>query len=122
MPDLQDFFLIWDNPESMLNKLAWCELRKPFHITVDTDEGAFIVVQLTKTKRIYFEEVESGLYLFKNGIKEENNKQKINGYFFLTFAEGNTKEFTRSQIGKANVAKELHQCLGFPSYKKYFWL
>ena len=117
--DLPGFFPVWYNPKSMLNILAWCDLRKRFRITVDTEQGAYIVVHMGNDKKIYFEEVESGLYLLRSGL---SSQKRISGYSFLTLAEGNVKDFNRSQIDKAQRAMELHQSLGYPGYKKYFWL
>ena len=63
---------------------------------------------------MFFEEVESGLYLFRSG-HEDNQREQASGYSFLTLAEGSTKEFTESKIDRNNVAQKLHRRLGYPS-------
>ena len=35
---------VWYNPDSMLNILAWSDIRKKFRITADTAKGAHICV------------------------------------------------------------------------------
>lgn len=44
------------------------------------------------------------------------------GYSFVTLTEGNSKEFTRSQIEGARTAQELHKRMEHSGYKKFLWL
>ena len=68
-----------------------------------------------------FEEVESGLYLFWNpGIV--NNNKRVSGYSYLMLAQEKLREFNNHEIQGAQKARYLHRALGFPGYKKYFWL
>ena len=119
--DLPGFFSVWFNPNSMLNILAWSDVRKRYRITVDTDKGAYIEVHLDKDKRMYFEEVRSGLYLFRGSTNGGVNSN-INGYSFLTLTKGEPADFTHTQIQKAKDAKRLYQRIGYPGYTKIFWL
>ena len=36
--------------------------------------------------------------------------------------KANLSSFTRQEITRAKIAKELHRGLGCPSYKKFLWL
>ena len=121
MGDLPGFFPVWFNTKSMLNILSWRDARKKFCITVDTDKGAHIKVHLDKDRRMYFEEVRSGLYLFK-GNTNGHTTSKISSYSFLTLIKGNHTQFTRTQIEQAKTARKLYQQMGYPGYNQFFWL
>ena len=64
--DLPGFFTVWFNPSSMINILAWSDVRGKYRITADTLVGRYITVHLFPDRKMLFEEVESGLYLFRN--------------------------------------------------------
>ena len=104
----------------MLNILAWCDVQKKFRITVDTDKGAYIKVHLSDTKVMYFEEVESGLYMFKRQAHQMN--KKMSGYSFLTLASANKSHYNRTELERADKARLLHAKLGYPEYKRFFWM
>ena len=116
--DLPGFFQVWYNPESMLNILAWCNIRKNFRITVDTNEGAYIKVHSSDSKVMYFEEIESGLYMFKR--QPHQVTQKLSGYSFLTLASASMNQYNQTDIEWADNARALHARLGFPGYKCFF--
>ena len=77
-------------------------------------------MHLDKNRKIYFAEIQPALYLFKGNTSGEL-KGKISGYLFLTLTNDNSKEFTRTQINRANMARELHQRLGCPGQKRLLW-
>ncbi len=83
----------------MLNILAWCDVRKKFCITVDSDEVAYIKIHLSLMKVIYFEEVLSSLYIFKQQPHQVD--QKLIGYPFLTLAATNMSHFNKNEIDRA---------------------
>ena len=68
-----------------------------------------------------FEEVESGLYLFRNRALTITDN-KFSGYSYLLLTKPNTHEFTKKEMDKARLAKDLHRAMGFPSYKRFLWL
>ena len=119
--DLPGFFPVWYNEASMINILSWADVRRKFRITADTDLGKFITVHLSPTRKMAFEEVTSGLYLFRNPSMFTKNT-KVSGYSYLMLAEANLSDFTKHEIEGAQRARELHRALGFPGYKKYLWL
>ena len=86
--DLPGFFTVWYNPKSMINILSWRDVRKKFRITADTTKGNFITVHLASNRKMVFEEVESGLYFFKNKVHEETDN-KISGYSYLMLTKAN---------------------------------
>ena len=118
--DLPGFFPVWFNPNSMLKILLWSDVQKRFCITVDTGEEAFICVHLNKDKIMYFDEVQSGLYMFRRQPRQL--KHKLSGYSFLTLTAANMSQFNKSEIDRAEKAKRLHASLRYPGYKCFFWL
>ena len=105
----------------MINILSWADVSKRFRITADTNLGKFITVHLSPSRKMNFEEVLSGLYLFRNPSMFEITN-KVSGYSYLMLAKVRLSEFTKCKIQGAQQAKRLHRALGFPGYKKYLWL
>ena len=48
----------------MVNILAWCDVRKKFGITTDTNIATMINIHINKYHVIKFRGVESGLYIY----------------------------------------------------------
>ena len=92
--DLPVFFTVWYNSELMINLLFWADVSKKFRITADTNLGKFITVPLSPSRKIIFEEVCSGLYLFKNPAML-NPTNKISGYSYLMLTEARLGDFTK---------------------------
>ena len=91
--DLPGFFTVWYNPASMINILSWADVSNRFRITADTNLGKFITVHLSPSRKMNFEEVSSGLYLFRNPSMFETTS-KVSGYSYLMLAEARLSEFT----------------------------
>ena len=119
--DLPGFFPVWFNPKSILKILSWSDIRNRYCITVYTNKGAYIEVYLDEKRRRYFEEVRSGLYLFK-GNTNRHIDSKMSSYSFPTLMKEDHAQFTRTQIEKAKDTKQLYQRMGHPGYKSFFWL
>ena len=66
------FFYEWYTPMSMLNILSFAEVRNKFRITMDTNNETSMTVHLKNNKIVIFDEVSSGLYLFKGKHKFMN--------------------------------------------------
>ena len=81
--DFPGFFTVWYNPASMMNILAWRDVRRRFRITVDTDVDNGIHMHLKDGRNLDFMEVESGLYMFK--AKNNVNKAKVSAYSTTTY-------------------------------------
>ena len=92
----------------MINILSWCDVIRKFRITVDTNIGKYITVYLSPEQRMVFEEVQSGLYLFRNKA-HASCANKINGLSYLMLTEAKLSDFTKQQITKAEKARELHK-------------
>ena len=118
--DLPGFFTVWFNPASMINILAWCDVTNKFRITADTSIGKYITVHLSAERKMIFEEVRSGLYLFRNKA-HINNNNRISRFLYLMLTEANMSNFTKRQIDDAKKARELHKSFGFPGYKQFLW-
>ena len=116
--DLPGFFRVWYNPSSMVNILAWCDVRKKFRITTDTNIETTINVHINKNHIIKFREVESGLYIYNTENTLRNNNTPL-GHSFLNLTTENMSNFTNSQIRQAERAKKLYTAIGMPSYDKY---
>ena len=117
---LPGFFPVWVNEQSRLNILSWRDVREKFRITADTAEGNKITVHLGGGKKMVFEEVESGLYLYRMNGKNNHSKKRVSSYSFLTLVETNKSLYTSRQIKLADEAKRLYEHLGMPGYKKFF--
>ena len=105
----------------MINILAWCNVSNKFRITADTSKGKYITVHLLDRRKMIFEEVSSGLYLFRNKAHHETDK-KISGYFYLMLTEARLANFNKHEIEGAGRAQDLHRAIGYPRYNKFFWL
>ena len=95
--DLPGFFAVWYNPASMINILSWAGISERFRITADTNLGKFITMHLSPSRKMIFEEVTSGLYLFRNPSMVETTS-KVSGYSYLMLAEARLADFTKHQI------------------------
>ena len=71
--NLPGFFQVWFNPYSMINILAWSNVREISCITVNTAKEDAINAHIGKERVIKFVEVESGLYLLQN---QSNDNKK----------------------------------------------
>ena len=116
--DLPGFFTVWFNPSSMINILSWADVRSKYRITADTAVGNYITVHLSPKRQMRFQEVASGLYLFRNKAHIEHNN-RISGYSYLMLTEAKLKNFSKEQIVKADKARELYRALGFPGHKRF---
>ena len=74
--DFPGFFKVWYNKNSMVNILAFSDIRKKFRITMDTNVKSTMNVHLGEGIVMKFKEVESGLYLCSNDNKS-NIKNSI---------------------------------------------
>ena len=112
-------FTVWHNPDSMLNILAMCDVKKKFRVTMNTDVDSIIHVHLPGGETIKFEEVESVLYLIHSN--NVTNK-KISAYSFLILVKSNKGNFTTREVKRADMARKFRKHLGYPGYKQYFRL
>ena len=117
--DFPGMFTVWHNPRSMLNILAFCDVRKKFRVTMDTGVDNIMYVHLPRGGTLKFEEVKSGLYLLRSN--NDSNKN-ISAYSFLTLVKSNKENFTTREVKRADMARKFRKYLGYPSYKRYFKL
>ena len=112
--DFPGMFTVWHNPDSMLNILSMCDVKKKFRVTMDTDVDSIIHVHLPGGETLKFEEVESGLYLLhSNNVTNKN----ISAYSFLTLVKSNKENFTTREVKRADMARKFRNHLGYPGYK-----
>ena len=53
-------------------------------------------------------------------ISESNiNNVKVSRYSFLNLVSSNKKSFTKDEVKRADLAKQLYQYLGAPGYSKF---
>ena len=117
--DFPGMFKVWYNPKSMLNILAFSDVRKCFRVTMDTAIENVIHVHLDDDRVLKFTEVDSGLYLLRN---TNLINRKISAYSFLTLVKSNKANFTSRQVKRADLARKFRKYLGYPGYKRYFRL
>ena len=72
----------------MVNILAWCDVRRKFRITTDTNAEAAINVHISKNHTIKFKEVESGLYIYNTEDTTKDNNGPL-GHSFLNLTSEN---------------------------------
>ena len=108
--DLPGFFTVWYNPSSMINILAWSDVRRRYRITADTSIGRYIPVHLSPDRRTIFEEVGSGLYLFRNKAQVQYAK-KVSRHSYLILTEARLSDFKNNEIQRAKETRDLHRAL-----------
>ena len=82
---LPGFFPVWVNGDSRLNILDWKDARERYHITVDMVMIVNkVIVHLDDGRKMVFEEVNSGLYLYWMN-KESKNKDTKRGLAVIRF-------------------------------------
>ena len=113
--DLPGFFPVWFNKNSMLNILSFAQIRKVYRITIDTDIAATMNVHLHNGNIMTFTEVDSGLYIFKENIKQDM-------FTFLTLISENRSNYSKRELKGADMARDLHLKIGYPGYQKFFKL
>ena len=84
--------------------MSWTDVSKKFPIAADTDLGKFITVHLSPSRRMFFEEVSSELYLSKNQAMSHSTN-KISRYLYLMLAEVRLGDFTKHEIQGAKKAR-----------------
>ena len=87
---------------------------------MDTGKDPSFNVHLEKNKIIKFVEIKSGLYMLDVGSLGE--LRKISGYSFLSLVKGNKANFTRSEISKADMARDMYRKVGIPGHQNFFKL
>ena len=75
-------FKVWLNPESMLNILAWIDVRKKLRIIVDTEIESAIIVYVDEGNKRKFVEVGLVHICYKTRIMLPKNNL-ITIYFLL---------------------------------------
>ena len=96
----------------MLNILSFAEVRKVYRITIDTDIATTMNVHIHNCNIITFTEVDSGLYIF-----QDNTQQDI--FTFLTLISENRSNYSKHELQRADIAKDVHLKIGYPGYQKF---
>ena len=95
------FFPVWYNPASMLNILAWTDVRKFFRITADTLVANEINVHISDDFIMKFKELENGLFIF-DGHNDSNSdtstKKPVSCYSFLMLVKANKENFQGAKL------------------------
>lgn len=115
---LPGFFPVWYNPQSMMNILAWCDVRRKFRITTDTDISDEINVHISANEIMVFKEVASGLYMLNN----HNINSPVTNYSFLSLVNQNRSNFNRRDLLAIDRARNLYRSLGMPGYSTFLHL
>ena len=100
--------------KSVLNILSFAEIRKVYRITIDTDIAATVNVHLHHGKIMTFTEVNSGIYI----------SQYIKHFFFtfLTLISETRFNYSKRELQRADMARDLHLKIGYNGYQHYFKL
>ena len=81
---------MWYNPDSMLNILAFSDVRKHFRVTMDTSVTDTLKVHMKEGHVLELKEVMSGLYLLHD---YDIPNKKVSTYSFLTLVKCNKENF-----------------------------
>ena len=108
---LSRFYNVWYNPASMLNILAWRDVKRHFRITTDMAVDDTIYVPINDDEVYEFREVGAGLYMAASNYF----KSKVHAYSCLTLVSNNRLNYSTRELLLADKACDLYIHLGMPS-------
>ena len=110
--NINNFGIVWYNPESIANILSLAEVRQKCRVTMDTEVGPVLHVHKQDGETIKFTEHSNGLYYHDPyALKKE--------YTFVSTVELNKQPYTDREISEAEAAMALHRKLGRPSQQHF---
>ena len=114
-------FKVWYNPKSLLNILAFCDVRKQFRITCDIAMSNSINVHISDTEVWTFAEIRAGLYIQNthNANTNTNSNYDYDNYSHLTLINDLRSLYSRRELAQVDKAKQLYISLGSPGYHKF---
>jgi len=125
---LPKFFDVFYNPKSLMNILSFAEVSAKYRVTMDSAEDDSIVVHLSDEKW-HFKKMDSGLYLLLNNNKYNtkvthysdnmHTRSPIQGSNFLTLISENKAHFTKRELKRVELGRELYLHCNVPGQKKF---
>ena len=97
-----DVFEVWYNPKSLLNILAFSDVRKKFRITCDTDISNSINVHISDNETWNFIEIRAGLYI--RNTHNDNINHDFAHYSHLTLINDLRSIYSRRELALVDKA------------------
>jgi hypothetical protein len=124
--DLKGFEEVYFHPSSVANILSYYDMAQKYDIEYDKNNNVFKVK--LNDNQIWVFEPKNKLYVF-NPLK---NSSKDNGKALITTSrkdknmivetvKNNIAGYTRDEVKRANIAKELWKIMAYPSIKDFVW-
>ena len=114
------FFTVYYNPKSLMNIIAFCDTRKRFRITMDTDKEVAILVHIGEDRIMRSVEIGAGLYIWKPEHNSNLINKRVSSYSFLNLVSKSKSNFTRREIRRIDEVKSLYINMGVSGYKKFY--
>ena len=103
---------VWFYPNGIANILSLHNVLHRFRVTLDTQRGKYFTVHGLAGKDSRFTVSESGLFFYDTSANES-------GMALVTTVEGNKANYTRTDVLRAEYARELQSKLNHPSDKDF---
>ena len=106
----------WFDVRAITNIVALANVQEQYRVTCDSWSGGDFVVhrECDGKPNMLFRRHASGLH-YHDPRDEEH-------FTFVSTVEDNKKQFTKRQIQRADVAKNLYSKLHFPSWRDFKWI
>ena len=103
---------VWFYPNGIANILSLHNVLHRFRVTLDTQRGKYFTVHGLGGKDSRFTASESGLFFYDTSANES-------GMVLVNTVEGNKANYTRTDVLRAECARELQSKLNHPSDKDF---
>jgi hypothetical protein len=108
--DLPGFGAVWHNEGSLANILSLAAARKICRVTMDSLQGAAIVVCKHNGDKLKFMESQNGLCCY------DANKKKPTNCSFVNSVSKNRSMHTKQQLKNPDLARRVYKLVGRPAH------
>ena len=115
----ENYGQVWFNPNSLANILSLANVRKKYRVTMDTgptDHDPKMIVHISDKTKLIFRELPNGLF----GLSLPKSTSQPHTKICATTVSENESEFTKRDLKRAKLARELYKKLGRPGYQNFF--
>jgi hypothetical protein len=116
--DLKNFGEVYYHPQSIANILSYFELTERFRVEYDSSENVF-QVNVSDTE-VWTFEPRNKLYVYNPVLTKNATTLATTGT--VQTVKDNLVGFTKSEVKRANDARELWKILAYPSIKDFLWM
>jgi len=124
--NVKGYGTVWYDANSLANILSLSNVRKRFRITMaigPQDPHPKITVHKPNGDRMVFYEHAMGLFVHdpvtNSCVVSKDTVNPISVYSFVNTVHDLESEFTRKQLARARLARDLYRRLGFPALSKF---